>query len=82
MTTKLTVTIEKDVIKSSKNYAQKKGRSLSKLIENYLRTLSLEGNKKHDLSPKVKRLVGAISVPRNFDYKKELAKEINKKYSR
>jgi hypothetical protein len=82
MTTKLTVTIEEDVIKSSKDYAQKEGRSLSELIENYLRTLSLKDKKKHDLSPKIKRLVGAISLPRNFDYKKELAKEINKKSGR
>ncbi len=39
MTTKLTLTIEQDVIKTAKIYAQKKGRSLSDLIENYLKTL-------------------------------------------
>jgi hypothetical protein len=81
MTTKLTVTIEKDVIKSSKVYAQKKGRSLSELIESYLKTLSSKNKKENDLSPKTKRLVGVIRLPKNFDYKKELTKGIQKKYS-
>jgi len=34
ITTKLTLTIEKDIIRLAKTYANKKGRSLSKLIEN------------------------------------------------
>ena len=41
MDTKLTLTIEKDVIDRAKDYAKKKGRSLSDLIENYLKLLKL-----------------------------------------
>ncbi|MEO6869719.1 MAG: DUF6364 family protein, partial [Ginsengibacter sp.] len=38
MTTKLTLTIEDKVISSAKKYAQKKGKSLSHLVENYLKS--------------------------------------------
>ncbi|MES2617711.1 MAG: DUF6364 family protein [Bacteroidota bacterium] len=82
MTTKLTLTVEKDVIELAKVYANKKGRSLSDLIENYLKTLVQKDNNKNDLSPNVKKLLGAVKAPKGFDYKKELEKTLNKKYSK
>ena len=39
MSTKLTLTVEKSVIEKAKSYANKTGRSLSEIIENYLETL-------------------------------------------
>ena len=36
MSTKLTLTIDKSVIKQAKKYAKSQGRSLSNLIEEYL----------------------------------------------
>lgn len=83
MQTKLTLTIEQDVIKSAKSYAQDKGRSLSEIIENYLKALvsmSKEGGEK-ELSPRVKRLIGVVDLPADFDYKKTLSEEINKKHN-
>jgi len=82
MTTKLTLTIEQGVVKKAKNYAQKKGRSLSNLVENYLRTLDNKDNQKEQLTPRVKRLLGAIKLPENFDYKKTLEEELIKKYKK
>lgn len=82
MTTKLTLTIEKDVIETAKSYAQKKGRSLSGLVENYLKSLSGDENEAGNLSPKVKRLLGAIKLPDDFDYKENLGDEIEKKYGK
>ena len=40
MLTKLTLTIDKDVVLKAKDYAQKKHRSVSNLVENYLKTIS------------------------------------------
>ena len=37
MITKLTLTIEDSVISSAKKYATKKGKSLSAIVENYLK---------------------------------------------
>lgn len=82
MTTKLTLTIEQEVIKVAKTYAHKKGRSLSELIENYLKTLTAKTSNDTDLSPKVKKLMGKIKLPKNFDYTKTLSEELTKKYSK
>jgi hypothetical protein len=82
MTTKLTLTIEQGVITTAKKYAQQKGRSLSDLVENYLRTLSAKENKAAEISPRVKRLVGSIKLPEDFDYKKSLQDAITKKYGK
>lgn len=71
MTTKLTLTVEKSVIARAKLYARKTGRSLSDLIESYLEFLTSaepEGN----LSPRLRKLVGAVNLPENFDEEKEL----------
>ena len=38
MNTKLTLTIEKEIIERAKNYAKEKNRSLSNIIENYFST--------------------------------------------
>ena len=81
MTTKLTLTVEKDIIDLAKVYANKKGRSLSDLIENYLKTLVQKDNSKNELSPNVKKLLGSVKTPKNFDYKRELESVLTKKYS-
>ena len=82
MTTKLTLTIEQEVIKVAKTYAQRKGRSLSELIESYLKTLTAKTYDDNDLSPRVKKLIGTIKLPKNFEYKKALSEELTKKYSK
>jgi hypothetical protein len=40
MVTKLTLTIDEDVIIQAKKYAQKKNRSVSKIVEEYLKNVS------------------------------------------
>lgn len=42
MNTKLTLTIEREIIERAKNYAKEKNRSLSDIIENYLKILTKE----------------------------------------
>ena len=81
MTTKLTLTIEDSVIKTAKKYAQKRGSSLSGLIENYLRTLSSKESEPGKLSPRIKRLKGAIKLPKDFDYKEGLEEALTEKYA-
>ncbi|WP_335966975.1 DUF6364 family protein [Galbibacter sp. PAP.153] len=46
MNTKLTLTIEKEIIERAKNYAKEKNRSLSDIIENYLKMLTEKGAKR------------------------------------
>jgi Family of unknown function (DUF6364) len=82
MTTKLTLTIEERVIKTAKKYAEKKGRSLSGLVENYLKTLAAEDNLTHEMTPRVRRLRGSVKLSANFDYKKVLEENISKKHGK
>ena len=53
MTTKLTLTMEDKVIDSAKKYAQKNGKSLSHLVENYLKSITTKGADTTKLSNKV-----------------------------
>jgi len=81
MNTKLTLTIEQDVIKEAKQYAKEKGRSLSDIVENYLKAItSTKIEEKTETTPLVKSLLGTIKLPEDLDYKTELRKRLNKKY--
>ncbi len=79
MTTKLTLTVDKTIIERAKSYAKKTGRSLSELIENYLENLT-EENDNSEMSPKLRKLVGSVKLPADFDEEKELRNAIEKKH--
>lgn len=81
MNTKLTLTIDNSVIIKAKSYAKDKGRSLSEIIENYLKVITVEQEVAEDFSPLIKSLKGSFKAPENFDYKKELTKGLSNKYS-
>ena len=82
MNTKLTLTIEQEIIERAKKYAKEKNRSLSDIIENYLKILTKEERKQDstELSPVVKSLKGSFKMPKNMDYKKELGNRLEEKY--
>lgn len=81
MNTKLTLTIEQSVIEKAKRYARERERSLSDLIENYLRALINEKEiDEDDSSSTIKQLRGSFKLPKNFDYKKELTDSLTQKY--
>jgi len=81
MDTKLTLSIDKDVAHRAKIYARSKGRSLSDLVENYLKLLTKNTSiEDSELTPRVKSLLGCISLPEDFDYKKEKADYLAYKY--
>ena len=82
MTTKLTITMNDKVIEGAKTYAQKKGKSLSHLVENYLKSIAANDVPVASLSQKVTKLMGVIQLPDGYDYKKELASSILKKHGK
>ena len=82
MVTKLTLTIDDSVIATAKKYAKQKGKSLSDIVENYLMSLTSKEKKEESISPRILKLMGAIELPENFDYKKELTKGLAKKYKK
>lgn len=81
MNTKLTLTIEQNIIEKAKKYAHNKGKSLSSIIENYLKLITKEDNTENKSeTPIVNSLKGSFKAPKNFDYKKQISDEIAKKY--
>ena len=73
MNTKLTLTIEQSLIQSAKQYAKRKGRSLSDNVENYLKVITKENDKQEvEPTPIASLLRRSFKAPPSFDYKKEL----------
>lgn len=81
MNTKLTLTIEKNIIVKAKKYAKSTGDSLSGLVGNYLKAISNTSHEKVvELTPLIKSLKGSFKADHDVDYKKELQQELSKKY--
>ncbi len=79
MTTKLTLTVEKSIIEKAKSYSKKSGRSLSEIITNYLDNLTKDYSDTK-ISPKLKKLVGSVKLPKNFDLEKEKRNNLEHKH--
>ena len=80
MNTKLTLNLNKSVIEQAKSYAKNNHVSLSKLIENYLDSLTKRSEKKSKISPLVESLTGVIPSG-NYDDKKDYKDYLSEKYS-
>lgn len=80
MNTKLTLNLDKGVIEQAKSYAKNNRVSLSKLIENYLNSLTKSPDKNANVSPLVESLTGVIPAESN-DYKKDYNDYLSEKYS-
>ncbi|MEO7209666.1 MAG: DUF6364 family protein [Chitinophagaceae bacterium] len=79
MNTKLTLNLDKYVIEQAKTYAKMNSVSLSKLIENYLDSLTKRSEKKSKVSPLVESLTGVIQSG-NYGDQKDYKDYISKKY--
>ncbi len=80
MNTKLTLNLDKGVIDQAKSYAKNNHVSLSKLVENYLDSLTKRSEKKSNVSPLVESLTGVIPSG-NYDDKKGYKDYLSEKYS-
>ncbi len=80
MNTKLTLNLDKDIIEEAKSYARKNKVSLSKLIENYLNSLTKSSSKTKKISPLVESLTGIIPNE-NMDERGNYRDYLTEKYS-
>jgi ribosome recycling factor len=78
MNTKLTLNLNKEIIEDAKNYAKSHRVSLSKMIENYLNSVTRETKKQSIVSPLVESLTGII--PSTIDERKNYRDYLEKKY--
>ena len=76
MNTKLTLSIDSDVVKKAKKYAKEQDRSLSDLIESYLIGVTSDQEQLTQSTPITNQLRGAFNIPDEVS----LIKFMNEKY--
>ncbi|RLD67318.1 MAG: hypothetical protein DRI95_04990 [Bacteroidetes bacterium] len=84
MDTKLTLKLDKFVIEQAKEYASSHKRSLSRIIEAYLKSLISQNKKDTDddfeISPFVKSMSTGVNIPADLDYKSEYLNHMTEKH--
>lgn len=85
MDTKLTLKLDKNVIERAKEYAASQNRSLSRIIESYLQSLTVEEDMKNNkagiqISPFVKSMSSGVHIPADLDYKIDYSNYLTEKY--
>jgi len=76
--TKLTLSIDKNIIEKAKKYAKNRHKSVSKLIENYLKNIVIK-NDYEKISPIVNELAGSIKNTK-INIKEDYTEYLIKKY--
>lgn len=84
MDAKLTLKLDKDVIEKAKEYAAAQERSLSNLVESYLKSLvnREKSNKieEIEITPFVRSMTMGNDLPADFDYKTAVREHLVEKY--
>lgn len=84
MDAKLTLKLDKYVIDKAKDYAASNKRSLSRMIESYLKSvIGMEPSEPKDeieISSFVKSMTSGVKLPAKLDYKKEYGDYLSNKY--
>lgn len=82
MDTKLTLKLNQEIIEKAKVYASQKKVSLSRIIENYLNSLTNETKSDNsiEISPFVKSIRTGNKIAADLDYKKEYSENLLSKY--
>lgn len=84
MDAKLTLKLDKDVIEQAKVYASSQKRSLSRIIESYLKSLVNQENSINEddfkITPFVKSMSSGINIPADVDYKSVILRHLEEKH--
>ncbi len=82
MNTKLTLSLDKNVITRAKMYARHKNKSLSQIIEDYLKTIPVDEVETNFIKeiPVTRSLAGILKGKEEFDFKNEISDYITGKY--
>ncbi|HMR19894.1 MAG TPA: DUF6364 family protein, partial [Sphingobacterium sp.] len=67
MDSKLTLKLDSDVISRAKKYASEKQLSLSRLVENYLASITQKEEDELEISPFVKSIASGKNIPVDID---------------
>ena len=83
MDAKITLKFDQQVVEDAKKYAKKQNRSLSRIVESYLQSLTINdvnSNKEEIIiSNFVKSMASKNGISADLDYKKEYANRFSEK---
>lgn len=81
MDSKLTLKLDQSVIEKAKIYASHNNKSLSRIIEAYLQSLTSDNEiSEFEISPFVKSISTGSEIPSDLDLKKEYSDHLLEKY--
>lgn len=84
MDTKLTLKLDEGVIKKAKKYAGSHHKSLSRMIESYLKSLTEKETESTvndvEISSYVKSMKTGVKIPADFDEKQAVVDHLSEKY--
>lgn len=79
---KLTLSLDKDIIARAKKYADKRGKSVSKIVQDYLASIATADSTAGETTPGpiTRELHGVLKGKIPADYKLDIADYIEEKY--
>ena len=81
MDTKLTLSVNRNIVKKAKIYAQKNKTSISQIVEDYFALITKERyHPKDQKTHLIKDLTGIIKLPKGYDEKRDYRKYRAKKH--
>jgi hypothetical protein len=80
MNAKLTLSLDRDIIERAKEFSRSRHKSLSKLIEAYLRQVTHSDDASERVTPLVAKLSGIIDARKLGDLKSDYADYLADKY--
>jgi len=80
MNAKLTLSLNREIIEQAKKFSRSHHKSLSKLIEGYLRQVTHSNDASKQVTPLVAKLSGVIDAQKLGDHKSGYADYLAEKY--
>jgi dsDNA-specific endonuclease/ATPase MutS2 len=80
MNAKLTLSLDRDTIENAKIFARSRHKSLSRMVENYLRQVTRAETSAEEITPLVAELSGVVSAESAERYGAEYADYLTGKY--
>jgi hypothetical protein len=80
MNAKLTLSLDRSIIEQAKEFSRSHHKSLSKLIEGYLRQVTHSNDAPKHVTPLVAKLSGVIDARKLGDHKSDYAEYLSDKY--
>lgn len=80
MTTKLTLSINQEIVERAKRISRKRGKSISKMFEEYLSSLPEKDVAEETAIDKIKKIIKGKIVNADADWKKVKEEQLINKY--